>query len=86
MSIPNKLYRVTLMGMTYSATGTIYGVSYAVAKDPHDAYVMVRSYLERKNLGFRSDRCLKQVELIAEETDYPECKTILFLTRTKEGG
>jgi len=41
-----KLYRVTLRGMTYSATGhTAYGISYVVADNSDEAYQKVRNFL-----------------------------------------
>lgn len=68
-----KLYRITLKGMTYSVVGTAYGIPYVIAENPDQAYQIVRSYLDKKDLGFTSDRCLKSIELLAESGDNPEC-------------
>ena len=42
----NKLYRVTLRGMTYNSTGVAYGVSYVVAQDSESAYKKVKEFLD----------------------------------------
>lgn len=74
-----KLFRVTLRGMTFCASGTCYGISYVVAKDPTEAVSKVQAYLNNKDLGFREDRELDKVELLAEQGDYPACHTQLYL-------
>ena len=61
-----KLFMVTLKGMKYSASGVTHGVNYVVAKDPTEAYEIVRSFIDKENLGFYKDRELESVELIAE--------------------
>ena len=72
------LFKVTLRGMTASLN-TVYGVSYVVAPDLTTAYETVRKYLDEKNLGFRHEREVDTVELLASEGDYPECKHQLFI-------
>lgn len=74
-----KLYRVTLRGMTHSSTGVIHGVSYVVAYDPEHAYRVVRNDMDKRNIGFKHDRELLSVELIAEDYAYTECKTRLYV-------
>lgn len=74
-----KLYKITLKGMTYSVTGTIYGYSYVVATDPTEALKKVQDYLKEKDLGFSHERELDTIELLAEQSDYPKCRTILYL-------
>lgn len=73
-----KLYRITLKGMTYSTTGVVYGISYAIAKDSAEAYKKVRTFLDDEDIGFSGNRVLDKIELIAESKHYPECHTILF--------
>ena len=46
-----NLYKVTLRGLTFSTTGTVYGVSYVVATDPTEAYNKVRKFLNEKFTG-----------------------------------
>lgn len=75
-----NLYKVTCRGMKYSASGPVHGVSYVVAEDASQAYDKVRAYLDEKDLGFASERCMETVELIASASNYPECKTRLFLS------
>ena len=47
-----KLYKVTLRGMTYTATGMVHGISYVIAADPNEAYLKVKNFLKKKDLGF----------------------------------
>lgn len=76
----SKLYRVTLRGMHYSSTGgVIYGIAYVVAENTEQAYKKVRDSLEKRGIGFKSDRELLQIELLAEGTNYPECNIILYV-------
>lgn len=74
-----KLYLVKLRGMQSTATGTAYGVSYVVAKNPTQAYNIVRKYVDVKDLGFEDQREMESIKLIAETGDYPECRTQLFI-------
>lgn len=75
-----KLYRVTLRGLRHnSGGGVIYGISYSVAKDPTEAYEKVYNYLKKKDYGFDRDRALEKVELIAEDYDFTDIQTRLFL-------
>ena len=79
MTETNKLYLVKLRGMQFNPFGTAYGISYIVAVNPNDAFMKVKLYLEDKKIGFISDRELESVTLIAEQTDYPNCKTKLYI-------
>jgi hypothetical protein len=83
MSETRKLYRVQLQGMTSSLTGTQYGISYVVASDPAEAYEIVRAYLDKRSLGFSDQREMDSITLIAEESDYPDCKHQLFVKEAK---
>ena len=75
----NKLYRVTLRGMTYNSTGVAYGVSYVVAQDSESAYKKVKEFLDKENIGFTKERELDKVELIAEDYMYTNTGCILYL-------
>lgn len=76
----SKLYRVTLRGMTSTlGTGTAYGVSYAIANNPDEAYQKVKKFVDEKDLGYSYQREMDKVELIAEDYQYTETGTILFL-------
>lgn len=79
MKETNKLYRVVLRGMTHNMVGISRGNSFVIAKDTAEAYQKVREYLDSKDLGFRYERELDTITLLAEEGDYPECRTQLFL-------
>jgi len=73
-----KLYKITCKGMTVSSTGVAHCVSYVLAKDPTDAYKIMRTSLDKRDLGFSKDRELDKVELVAENTDYPDCGTRIY--------
>lgn len=79
MEETNKLYRITLNGMTSATTGISYGISYVVAKNTVEAYEKVRKFLDVKDLGFSHERELNIIELIAEEYEYTDVRTLLFL-------
>jgi len=55
------------------------GEFYAVAKDPTTAYKKVRADLDNEDYGFRKDREMETIELIAEATRFPDCVTRLIL-------
>ncbi|GAF76861.1 unnamed protein product [marine sediment metagenome] len=74
-----KLFRVTCRGMVNVAGNVAYGVAYVVAKDAGAAYRKLRSYLDEKDLGFDGDRELSMIELLAEDVEYPDCGTCLYL-------
>ena len=79
MKEEQKLYRVTLRGMTYSTTGVVEGISYVVATGAEEAYQKVKKRLDDKNYGFREDRELDKVELLASTYEYTDTKTLLYL-------
>jgi hypothetical protein len=87
MNEARKLYRVQLKGMKGSfigtcygmPIGTCYGMPYVVATNPTDAYKIVQEYLDKTNLGFRSEREMDSITLLAEEGDYPDCRFQLFI-------
>ena len=76
----NKLYRVTLRGMTISIVDSVaYGISYVVAKNPDEAYRKVRQFVNDKDLGYANQRELDKIELLAEDYQYTGTRTMLFL-------
>lgn len=74
----NKLYKVICRGMTSSSVRA-HGVAYVVAENTDEAYRSVRDALDRRNLGFRDDREMRSIELLAEQAEYPDCGTVLYL-------
>ena len=72
-----KLFLVTLQGLNNS-TGVSYHSSYVVATDPNEAYFKVRVWLDKKDYGFRHERELDSVKLIADESTYSDIRTPLF--------
>lgn len=75
----NKLYRVTLRGMTYSSTGNTYGVSYVIAENPDLAYKKVKKFLDDNDIGYTKDRELDKIELIADSNQYSGVNCSLYL-------
>ncbi len=73
-----KLFRVNTRALP-SSTGTDYSSAYVVAPDPTAAYEIVRKYLDEKGVLFQNERTMAGIELLAEEGDYPECRTMLFI-------
>jgi hypothetical protein len=71
-----KLYLVTCRGM-HGSPG--HGVAFVVAGDPGEAYKKLRDDLDRRDLGFGSQRELESVKLVAEDGDYPACEMRLYL-------
>jgi hypothetical protein len=39
----------------------------------------MRTSLEKRNIGFRGERELETIELLAEQTAYPNCCSILYM-------
>jgi hypothetical protein len=74
-----KLYRVKLQGMTSNIDGPAYGISYVVADNPTEAYYKVKNFLDDKDIGFDREREMGSIELIADENQYGNCGTILYL-------
>lgn len=72
-----KLYKVSLRGMS-STTGTDYQVSYVAAEDPTAAENKVKDYLEEAKLGFRYDREVESIQLLAEDVSHPDCRCIFY--------
>lgn len=79
MNEEQKLYRVTLRGLTYSSTGVIEGISYVVATNAEEAYQKVKKRLDEKDYGFSKDRELDKVELLASTNEFTKTKTLLYL-------
>ena len=74
VGVDMKLFKVTCRGLSDR-----HFEAYAVANDSHTAYQMVRDSLEQRSIGFDKERELKSVELIADDTEYPECERRLYL-------
>ena len=74
-----KLYLVTCKGMTYTSTGNCpHGIAFVVAEDSEKAYEKLRKYLDENELGFRHERELSKIELLADADKYPDVNR-LFL-------
>lgn len=71
-----KLYRVHLRG---ASVGIKHYDPYVIAENATEAIEKVQSYLEKNDIGFRTDRVLDCVQLLAEDSDYPDCNVKLFL-------
>ncbi len=65
--------------MTTSSNGVAHGIAYVLAKDPSEAYRILRKDLDERDIGFATDRALDRIELIAEDTEYPQCGTRMYV-------
>ena len=73
-----KLFKVTLRG-GINPGSTNYNTSFVVAESPDAAYQAVRDFLDKNDLCYDDERELKSIELLAEDSKYPACRTMLFL-------
>lgn len=69
-----NLYRVVVCGHFSSFGGGSYGndFAYVVAENPSEAANKVTKFLKDKDLGYDKDRCLKSVEFLAIDDEYPD--------------
>lgn len=72
--VRQKLWRVNLRSHMER-----YNPSYVVAIDAAEAYRTVRDDLDKRDYGFSKDRELLSVELVAEDYEYTETGSRLFL-------
>lgn len=73
-----KLFIVKLRGLG-TTRGIDYSKSYVVADDTDEAYKIVRKFLNDKDYGFSKERELSSVELIADENEFTDVMTRLFI-------
>jgi hypothetical protein len=59
-----------------------HGIAYVVAGDAGKAYALVLEDVNKRDLGFSKDRALHTVELLAEECEYTQCGTRLYVPPT----
>ena len=69
-----KLYRVNLRN-NYKK----YRTSYVVANDSNEAYLIVKKYLEERDLCFSRERELSSVELLADSDEHSNVETLLLI-------
>lgn len=79
MDVRDKLYKVTLKGMTNVTSGVNYGISYVIAVNSDEAYRKVRDFLDKHEYGFTRDRELFCVELIADSYQFNHVGHMLFI-------
>lgn len=77
--VRQKLWRVKLRGSGMER----YNPSHVIAPDATSAYQSVRRELDRLNYGFSKDRELLAVELVAEDYEYTETGSRLFLPNSR---
>ena len=74
-----KLYLVTLKGMTTISSSEItYGISYVIAKDAEQAYQKVKKQYDSKDIGFKVQRQLDNVKLLASTSEFSGVDNLLF--------
>lgn len=78
VSVRLKLYKVTLKVLT-NPIGVSLHESYVVATDTNMAYKKIRDWLDKKDYGFSHERELMKIELLAEDYEYTDVRTRLFV-------
>ena len=73
-----KLY-LAKTGLSKYFSGVNYSHFYVVARSADEVVQVVEAFLEKSQLGFSSERVVTSIELIAEDTRYPDCGTILIV-------
>lgn len=73
-----NLYLVRCRGMQSALGGPGFGVAYVVAEDPTSAYNKLRADLDKRDLGFGSEREMESITLLAQVAEYPST-AILYL-------
>lgn len=69
-----KLYQIRCRGMQVAHGGGVgHGHAFVIATNPEEAYRKLRESLDRRDLGFGGDREMQSIELVAEDSDYPDC-------------
>jgi hypothetical protein len=61
--------------------GSRLNTSYVVASDPTNAYKSVRNWLDKNDYGFRADRVMSSIELVADEDEYGDVGSRLFIEK-----
>lgn len=75
-----NLYRVKLKGIINVPAGnTAHGHPYVLADNPTEALEKVQSELERLDIGFRSDRVMDSITLLAVDAEFSPSEFRLFL-------
>jgi hypothetical protein len=75
-----KLFLVTLRGFGGYSPAVDYHSSYVIAPNCDDAYLTVRQWLDKKDYGFKMERELDNIKLIADEYEFTDVKTRLFIS------
>jgi len=74
-----NLYKVTLRSLDYNPRNLAYGISYVVAENSDEAYQKVKNFLDKYHIGYRKERELDKVELLASSYKYNNLGAILYL-------
>jgi hypothetical protein len=74
-----KLFLVECRGMKTSIVGTPHGIAYVLEEDPTKAYNKLKKFLDDNDFGYPHERELDKITLIADSTNYPNCRTKLVL-------
>lgn len=79
----DKLWMVKTR-VSRGATGPDFSSFFVVAQNSHLAWQAVENYLDENDLGFAMDREMASIDLLAESSHYPKCKSILLLVPPTE--
>ena len=69
----SHLYKITLGGRL--------GIVFVVANDPNEAITMVEKDLNSRDYGLRKDRQWQSIELVAQDSNYPEGNAVRLYTK-----
>lgn len=76
-----KLYKVTTrFNPPITGSHTDYKTCFVVAPDTESAYQKYRTFLDSESIGFRNERELVDIKLLAECSKSPDCQRMLFLS------
>jgi len=73
-----KLFYVECKGMRVNVTGAPHGIAYVLENDATEAYLKLKSRLDRAGIGSGHERILDSVKLVAEEGEFPDCRMQLI--------
>ena len=75
----DKLFLVKIKGIHQGGFGINYNETYVIAADPTSAYDKLRKYLNDNDIGYRREREMESVHLIAEDKQTTNTETLLIV-------
>jgi len=76
-----KLYEIiTRFNPPITGSHIDYKTCFVIAPDAESAYQKYKTFLDSESIGFRHERELDSIKLLAERSNSPDCKRMLFLS------